>query len=86
MDKELKIAVARPAFKTRESLIEKVDLAEKPASYFKRKRPRKAPKTTPATTTVPSDVPQYANNYDAPQAGSDYTNYDEYNYDVRMII
>lgn len=85
MDKELKIAVARPAFKTRESLIEKVDLAEKPPSYFKRKKPRKAPKTTPATTTVP-DVPQYANNYDAPQSGADYSNYDEYTYDVNLTL
>ena len=34
LDKELKIAVARPAFKTRESLLAKLDLVEKDELYF----------------------------------------------------
>ncbi|CAF0767770.1 unnamed protein product [Brachionus calyciflorus] len=36
LDKELKIAVARPAFKTKESLISKVDLAKKDDEYFRK--------------------------------------------------
>lgn len=67
MDKELKIAVARPAFKSRESLIGKIDLIEKPDSYFKRKKSRASSKTTtPVTTTA--DTAQY---YDQ-QGPTDY--------------
>lgn len=81
MDRELKIAVARPAFKTKDSLLQKVDLIEKPDTYFKRKRPKKLKTTTQSTTTAADpSAAQYAN-YDA-QASTDYTNYEDQYYEV----
>jgi hypothetical protein len=81
MDKELKIAVARPAFKTKQSLIDKVDLIDKPEYYFKRKKTRKASKTTTIATTT-TDASQYGN-YDS--GNPDY-NYDDQYYEVEILF
>ena len=75
LDKELKIAVARPAFKTRESLLSKVDLIPKAPDYFKKLKQTLKTTTTVATTTETQYEfpPEYdENEYQEEEYGDEY--------------
>ena len=76
LDKELKIAVARPAFKTRDSLLSRVDLEKRPEDYFKvLVEELKTTTQAPMVTDYPTygEGPVYDDEYD-----NDIQNYDEY--------
>jgi hypothetical protein len=74
MDKELKIAVARPAFKTQKSLIDKIDHLKKPEDFFENIKNRN--QITSSTYRTPATNAQYYGpEYGNPQ-NEDY-GYDE---------
>ena len=73
MDKELKIAVARPAFKTKESLLAKIDHEKKPDGYFENFR-----KINVVTTKPSPSGTQYLDNNPAYDPAADYDNYPDY--------
>jgi len=81
MDKELKIAVARPAFKTMKSLIDKIDHQKKGEDFFEQ---IKNNHLTSSTYKTPATNAQYYGSYDSNiPSDDDYNTYDEnvYNYE-----
>ena len=81
MDKELKIAVARPAFKTKESLLQKLDHQKKSEDFFE--NVKKNALITSPTPKNPSTGAQYYASYDTPMpSDDDYGDYEENIYDA----
>lgn len=74
LDKELKIAVARPAFKTRESLLSKVDLNKRDEEYFRKNKEALMTKVPSKAEASNTDGTQQTEIYD----GSNPDYYNEY--------